>query len=409
MRKTKFIDILLLTAFITLSLLIKIILIYEYKNVLNLSSDDLNYLKSAVVLIKKGIFVFHNYNEPTVFITPLYPLFLATIFKIFGYGEVGIQAARVVQALISCATIVLIFLIARYLINTIVGLIASFLVAFYIPNISTVGYLLTETLFTFLLCLLIYLSLIFSDKPCYKNFIVLGVVWAATVLCRPTIALYPVLYFIYLRLSKKIRFFKAAKLGVVMALSFVVFMSPWWIRNYMEYARFIPLAASSGNPMLQGTYVNYKQTPQDTVYYKLGGNALETNKIEVDVAKGRIRSEFKKDFWGYLRWYTIGKTVLFWVAPFYWKEYLGVSYHMAMGYHYIIIVFGFIGMGVLTAKDFKKYLLPILVVLYFNAIHCVYMAFDRYAFPLLPLMAIYSAFFLNSIFKYVCKGVKPAA
>jgi len=49
------------------------------------------------------------------------------------------------------------------------------------------------------------------------------------------------------------------KLGTVMFLAFVAVVSPWWIRNYREYGEFIPLAASSGNPLLQGTYVNYEQ------------------------------------------------------------------------------------------------------------------------------------------------------
>jgi len=39
----------------------------------------------------------------------------------------------------------------------------------------------------------------------------------------------------------------------------------------------------------------------------------------------------------------------------------------------------------LLFKGIGKYSLPVLVMLYFNATHCVYMAFDRYAFPMIPL------------------------
>ena len=187
-----------------------------------------------------------------------------------GYGIAGIQTVRVFQALLSCVTIVLIYLIAENLFNNKIAIFSAFLVAFYIPNITTAGYLLTETLFTTLLYLLIYLSLEFSKAPNYLKFITLGIVWALAVLCRPTIAIYPIFLFVYLILYKKLNLLRLFQLGTIMTLTFIILMSPWWIRNFVEVGEFIPLTASSGNPMLQGTYIDYIQTPENTVYYKLG-------------------------------------------------------------------------------------------------------------------------------------------
>jgi len=132
-----------------------------------------------------------------------------------------------------------------------------------------------------------------------------------------------------------------------------------------KLSRIIPLAASSGNPLLQGTYVNYEQTPENVVYYKLGKNAFETNKTEVAVAKMRIKEEFKKDFWGYLKWYTIGKTNLFWRTVFYWKGFFNIPHSIVLYIH---------------LKGIGKYSLPVLVMLYFNATHCVYMVFVFFDF-----------------------------
>ena len=83
---------------ISVSFIIKFIIIYRCGNTLTLSSDGFNYIKSAIVLIKEGVFTFHNFNEPTVFVTPLYPFFLAGIFKMFGYGLFGMQVVRIIQA-----------------------------------------------------------------------------------------------------------------------------------------------------------------------------------------------------------------------------------------------------------------------------------------------------------------------
>lgn len=398
----------ILTVIILLSLAIKLIMIFKYGNMLNLGSDDLNYVKSAVALLKNGILTYHNYNEPTVFIMPLYPMFLAMVFKVFGYGFAGLQAVRVIQALISCITIVYIFLMASDLFDKKAGIISAFLMAFYLPNITTSGYFLTETVFTALLCALIHYSLKVSKKPVLYKFMLLGVLWAAATLCRPTILFYPLFFFLYLFLYHRISLNKILKWSMSMMAVFALIMSPWWLRNYREYGVFIPLAASSGNPMLQGTYIDYVQNPDNIVHYEMGKNAFETNKNEMKAVKQRIRMELEKDFWGYLRWYTLGKTLKLWSVPFYWKRVFDIGIEHVFPFHCIILS-GFIGIAILIFKgayefmkggagrklagnEFFRYFIPVSVILYFNLIHCVYMAFDRYAFPLMPLVSIFTGY-----------------
>lgn len=409
----------LLAMFIALSMIIKLLMILKYKNQLTLASDDINYVKSAVALLKNRIFTYHNFNEPTVFITPLYPFFLAVIFKIFGYGLAGFQAARIIQAILSCITIVFVFKIAKELLDARVAVIASFMVAFYLPNITAAGYFLTETLFAGLLYALIYFSLKMSKDLNIKNSLFLGCLWAVTTLCRPTIALYPVLLFMHVLLYHRTAVLRLIKPGIIMLAAFSIIMLPWWIRNYMEYGEFIPLAASSGNPMLQGTYINYEQTPQNIVYYKMGKNYYETDKNELETARYRIITEFKRDFLGYLKWYTLGKTYLFWGTAFYWKSFFGINAVYAYTQHYILLI-GFIGIMILIwesgnfrgfrkansemeVESFFKYFLPISIILYFNIVHCVYMAFDRYAFPVMPTLSIFSAFFIVRMYSWLKK------
>ncbi|HEY9063128.1 MAG TPA: glycosyltransferase family 39 protein [Pseudobacteroides sp.] len=382
---------------ISISLIIKLYLIFTYKNRLTLSSDDLNYIKSAVALIRSGIFTFHNYNEPTVFVMPLYPLFLAAFFKVLGYGILGLQAVRVAQAIISCASILIIFLTTKKLFNTKAAFIASFFYAFYIPNIITTGYFLTETLFAFLLISLIYLSIVFAEAPSKIKFAGLGLLYTIATLCRPTLAFFPVFLLIYC-LLKKIKFKNLIAPFIAFSFIFILFMTPWWVRNYKEYGEFIPLSAASGNPMLQGTYVDYKQTPENTVYYKLGKTAFETNKIEIDVAKTRMKNEFKKDFWGYLNWYTVKKTIFLWYSAFYWKPFWGINTVFVVGTHYILLL----GIPVLIYclfKNFRHHFLTASIIIYFNIAHCYYMTFDRYAFPLLTILSVYSAYFFSGIFE----------
>ncbi len=385
-----------LITFIAVSFLIKLFFILKYNNSINLASDDLNYIKSAAVLIKNDVLTYNSTTEPSVFVMPLYPYFVAGIFKIFGTGLTGLQAIRIIQALISCTIILTAYLTAKHLFNSKIAIITAFIVAFYPPNIITTGYILTETLFTAVLMLLIYLSLKFSASPRYINFILLSIIWTAATLIRPTIGLYPLLLFLYMLIHHKHKFFKLFKLGIVMLLPFILIMTPWWVRNYNEFGKFIPLTASTGNPTLQGTYIFYQQKPGETDYYEPGKNALETNEIEMNLAKQRIKEGFKNNFLGYLIWYTIGKTAFLWGSPFYWQVYLGIPKIFVVIVHSLLL-FGIIFIFTLFRKNFSRYMLPASTLLYFNIVHCMSMAFDRYAFPLMPIVSIFAAYFWYSV------------
>lgn len=398
---------LLLGFFTVASLAVKLWLIFRYGNELTLYSDDINYVKSAVYLLKQGTLIYHEYNEPSVFIMPVYPLFLAAVFRVAGYGFTGLQTARVIQAFLSCFIILLAYLTARRLFDNTTGLSAAFLAAAYIPNITTAGYFLTETVFTLILLLLVQLSLVFEKGGTAKGFALIGVVWAAATLCRPVIALYPVLLYAYYIIHSRYSIKRIARTGLAMSLAFLALMAPWWVRNYREYGEFIPLSASSGNPMLQGTYINYEQTPENVVYYEMGNNYIETNRNEMEAAKKRISSGFRRDFWSYFKWYAFGKTYYFWGTVFYWKSFFGITSFHAMLNH-LIILSGLLPMLVLSVKRSGKYLLPVLIMLYFNLTHCVYMAFDRYAYPLIPLLSAFSAFLFVSAWRLAYRRIKLA-
>ena len=49
----------------------------------------------------------------------------------------------------------------------------------------------------------------------------------------------------------------------------------------------------------------------------------------------------------------------------------------------------------LVGNEAFRYFLPASIILYFNFIHCIYMAFDRYAFPLMPLVSIFTGYLIS--------------
>ncbi len=282
------------------------------------------------------------------------------------------------------------YLTAKNLFNKKAGLISAVIFSFYPPNLVTPGYILTECLFTFILLALIYFSFKYADNLSNSKAVIISLLWIIGVFCRPTLLFYLCFYLFYIFINKYYKLSQCIKFGITMALIFIVFALPWWARNYNEYNMFIPLTASSGNPLLQGTYVNYIQTPENTTNYEIGKTALETDSIERKVAFKRIREGFKNYFFKYLYWYTLGKTFYFWAFPFYWNDVLGISYWLAVIYHIFIVITAIYGV-VKGIKDsiFMKSSLIIFIALYFNFLHCIYMSFDRYAYPIMGIICIY--------------------
>ncbi|AEY64312.1 glycosyltransferase family 39 protein [Clostridium sp. BNL1100] len=385
-------------ALILITTIIKLVLIFIYPEILSVHSDDINYYMSSLYFLKRGVLTYRTFNEATVFIMPLYPLFVSGVLKIFGIGFWGLQAVRIIQTGLSALSILFVYLTTKKLFNKKAGLISAVIFSFYPPNLVTPGYILTECLFTFILLALIYFSFKFADNLSISKAAILSLIWIIAVFCRPTVLFYPCFYLLYIFINKYYRLSQCIKYGITMALIFILSALPWWVRNYNEYQTFIPLTASSGNPLLQGTYINYIQTPENTTNYEVGKTALETDNIESNVAFKRIREGFKNHFLKYLCWYTLGKTFYFWTIPFYWTDVIGISFGLAVVYHFFIIITAiYVVFKGVRERLFMKISLIVFIALYFNFVHCVYMSFDRYAYPIIGVMCIYcGAAFVSS-------------
>ncbi|MBN1484081.1 MAG: glycosyltransferase family 39 protein [Chloroflexia bacterium] len=110
-----------------------------------LSGDEIGFFNQARTFVQGG-----GFHDMPFMRAPLYPLFLAVILRIFG---AEVTAARLVQALLSTATIPLLYLWARRRCGHSTGLIAALLGALFFPLAVQATLLLSETLFLFLFVL----------------------------------------------------------------------------------------------------------------------------------------------------------------------------------------------------------------------------------------------------------------
>lgn len=368
-------------------------------NINNPDNDDVKFIRSSWILVEKGIYVYHNPPTPTVFMMPGLPFTFALFTLIFG-KMTDIVAFRILQAVVQTLSLYLIFFIGRKVFNSKVGIIATVLDLFYIAEIYVTNLILTETFFKFFILLLIYFSIYALEKNKTKYYVAGGIFWALATYFRPTIATYPIIILI-MWIIMKYSFKDILKNTAIVVGVFCVLMSPWWIRNYRVFHKFIPLTLATGNPMLQGTYINYDQEKShktdglDYAQFKYpAGNEIDNNKVEMKISKYRLKNLVPKHPFKFLAWYTLGKTYNQLNYPFYWKEIFGENFYIAGFYHLVLIVFSIIAsIKLLFIEKLKNKAAVVLsfVTIYFVVVYLPFYAFQRYYYPAMPYVMILTA------------------
>lgn len=214
---------------------------------------------------------FAGYNN-----LPLYPLFLAGVYKLFGHDYLAVY---ILQALMNILSALMVYFIAKRAFGQKAAFIALLISFLYVDYISFTGTTMAEIPAIFIF--LIVVTLIFENR----KYFLIGIFWGLLILTKS-------LYVIMLpALVCWITIFNAGNRAVIknvalllIAASLVVL--PWTVRNYREYHAVVPFSPQFGiqmlfahNPMADGG-CNYDFTFTD--YGKFLSSA-ELNYHEKDV------------------------------------------------------------------------------------------------------------------------------
>lgn len=392
----------------SLFFLINIFSIIKYGNSTLLGSlikpdnDDVKFIRSAWNLVADGSYSYHDVGRATVFMMPGLTFTLAFFVKIFGnFG--GITAMRIFQALIQTGSIYLVFLIGRKVFNSRVAVLAIIINFLCIADYWVTNLILTESMFKFFVLLLVYFSIYAIEEKNTKYYILGGLAWGIGTLYRPTIATFPIIILI-MWIFKKYTLKEMFKYTMIVGVTFCLILSPWWIRNYEVFHKFIPLTLATGNPMLQGTYINYDQSTKETdglnySQFKSSGSEFDNNKREMDISKYRLKNLVPKHPFEFFLWYTVGKTYYQIRWPFIWTEFLGVKYWMAGLIHYLILIFAVVGI-IMYFRDKDRYKMGTIIfatLIYFIVAYLPFYAFERYFYPAIPFAILFAASALTKL------------
>ena len=217
-------------------------------------------------------------------------------------------------------------------------------------------------------------------------------------------------------MNKNYKVSEMIKFASIVIVIFVAIMAPWWIRNYVVFDKVILFTYATGNPMLQGTYINYDQSVKDTTDIEYGidhdkfpyhyRDEFKNNETEVALSKERFWKVLKNEPLRYIGWYTIGKTAHNWMKPFYWVEIYNISLNTVLIYHWILLISAIMGFIFYLYKRGRNlnFLFISMIILYFNCIYLPFYAFSRYMYPVTSLMIILSAYGIYTVYELIRYG-----
>jgi len=158
-------------------------------------------------------------ENPVTFRVPLYPLFIALLYSLFGIND---KIVMLVQLLLSTVSIYLVYLIGKRCFNLLTGVIASSLLALDFSSILYSTLFMKDTLFAFSLLVGIYIFL--KNRHPLSGFILglSALIWS--------ISLYLFIPFMF--------FQRSLKRGVLFLFLFFVPIFLWMCRNYKLYKVF---------------------------------------------------------------------------------------------------------------------------------------------------------------------------
>lgn len=202
---------------------------------------------------------FGRESGPTASVTPVYPLLIAGIFRIFGIETVPAFFASVFMNFVfSAATCVPIFYAGKRIGGTGLASGAAWAWAFF-PNaiILPFNWIWNTSLSALLVATLVWATLLLAKSERWHDWCGYGLLWGFTLMTDPTIGSLLPFWLAWLAYRgagpARERFGRPALAAAIAVLCCV----PWTVRNYLAFHEFVPSRSTLGLELYVGNNENY--------------------------------------------------------------------------------------------------------------------------------------------------------
>jgi 4-amino-4-deoxy-L-arabinose transferase-like glycosyltransferase len=191
---------------------------------------------------------------PTAWMAPLYPYFVAAIFRVCGiYSKSSALLILALQDLFSALTCMAVFQIGRESFGTSAGLRAAWIWAFFPYGIFVPNHWIWETsLTTLLLAGLFLLTLRLDGTMRFHDWLIYGFLWGVAALTSPVVLfVFPALL-VWLLWRHQIQHVLLIRQMTLTGSIVCLMVAPWFVRNYLTFGRFIPFRSNFGAVLRMG-------------------------------------------------------------------------------------------------------------------------------------------------------------
>jgi len=230
--------------------------------------------------------LFREPTGPTAWLSPVYPLLLASVFKLFGTFTLwSFYVAVLLNCLFSSLACIPLFQAGKLLWGTSTAALGSWLWAIFPAGIILPFEWIWDTSLSALLsAALLWATLELANSSRRREFALYGLLWGFSLLTNPALgALLPFLlgWLFYRRRGNR---WKQIRLALIPVAMILLTCLPWTVRNYIQFHRFIPLRSNFPYELWSGNNEIFDEHSREVnritryeqvrLYARLGENAF---------------------------------------------------------------------------------------------------------------------------------------
>ena len=337
---------------------------------------------------------------PTAWEPPLYPYFTAGVFLVFGiYSKASAFVLLVLNSVFSALTSIPIFLMAKRMFTEKVAVISAWAWAL-LPNVMfwCTRAVWETSLSALLLTTVIWLALTLEDRDGWLPWLEFGLLWGL-------IALNGTSLLSFLPAAGLWVWYRRAKLGkrsfagvVLASIIFFACITPWLVRNYRTFGKFIFIRDNLGAELrlgngrgADGTWMQYLHPTQD-LYAMRQYEAMGELKY-IEMRKRQALDYIKADY-GRFVILCLKRFVYYWNGPpkvsqVWWLAEFRNSLFLASS------VLMFWGLVRALRRQIPGAWLMFWLILLYPAIYYVVFPMQRYRHPIEPEITILAVYLLT--------------
>lgn len=315
-------------------------------------------------------------------VPPGYPLFLSGVFAVMGSGDVA--AVRTVQCLLGALTLLPLFGLARraYPEDWRIAVVAVLATSVHPVLVLWPAFVLTETLYTLVSLVFLWLLLVSLDRPKALTALGAGLAFGASLLVREVL----VGFVLFVVAAAAWRFGSLPRLArhlLAFGLGAGLLLGPWTFRNFSSTGRIVPLTGRTASVLDAGSS---RETPDPRRLRSPLDRARYADYHEMASVRSLLR-----DPAGYV-WALLVRLEFTWLHPNGLQSLPGgvLRWLYRLG-HLVVLLLAVTGFAEAFRSRRWRALVLAGVLIYTIVVHLfISTAVPRYSIPVLPLILLFA-------------------